>query len=279
MKIFLTGGTGFIGSHFLKRALAAGHTVVATRRPGSQPKIAIGAEPNWLDKPLDVLSPIDFDGCDAVVHFASAGVSPQKASWAELMHWNVVATMHLLEQAHAASVRRIVIAGTFAEYGKSADRYERIPPDAPLLPTYAYAGSKAAAFEAAYAFALEHAIELCYLRIFSAYGEGQYEGNFWPALRKAALAGMDFEMTDGEQVRDYIPVERVADVFLRALDTARVAISQPLVCNVGSGTPVSMREFAEHWWKQWNAKGSLLVGALPYRANEVMHFLPVPQDF
>jgi nucleoside-diphosphate-sugar epimerase len=124
----------------------------------------------------------------------------------------------LLEKAHAAGVRRFVLAGSYAEYGLSADRYDFIPADAPLLPSTPYAASKAAGFIVANTFAIEKSIELYYLRIFSAYGEGQYINNFWPALRAAALSGADFPMTLGGQVRDFIPVERVAETFLCSIE-------------------------------------------------------------
>ena len=56
-------------------------------------------------------------------------------------------------------------------------------------------------------FAVQEHIELCYLRIFSAFGDGQFADNFWPALQLAAESGSDFPMTAGEQVRDYVAVK------------------------------------------------------------------------
>ena len=60
MKIFVTGGTGFIGSHFLKTALAAGHEVIAIRRLGSQPKFPVDGQIQWIDANL---SNVDFRKC------------------------------------------------------------------------------------------------------------------------------------------------------------------------------------------------------------------------
>jgi nucleoside-diphosphate-sugar epimerase len=274
MKFFVTGATGFVGAHFVRRALRAGHSVLATRRPGRTPQAA-PAQLQWLDIELDEVEAGHFEGCDALVHFAAAGVSPKQASRLELMHWNVTVPQILLERLHTAGLRRAVIAGSFAEYGLSADAHMLIPPDAPLLPTTSYASSKAACFVTCHATAVELGLELCYLRIFSAYGEGQFESNFWPALKKAALGGSNFAMTAGEQVRDYVPVEDVAATFLHAASRRGVRSGTPLVYNVGSGEPVTMREFAEHWWRRWDAKGVLQVGALPYRPNEVMRFAPL----
>ena len=205
-------------------------------------------------------------------------MSPRHAGWDELVDVNVRGTLKLLEAATRAGVQQVVLAGTFAEYGLGASRYEFIPADAALLPTFPYAASKAAAFSMAHAFAVEKRLKLAYLRIFSAYGEGQFEQNFWPALRKKALAGEDFLMTPGEQIRDYVPVERVAQAFVDAAELESIVPGAPWVRNVGTGRPVSMKEFAALWWERWNAKGQLLVGALPYRPNEVMRFVPQVDD-
>lgn len=277
MKFFVTGGTGFIGSHFVRQALAAGHKVVASRRAASAvPADLQGAD--WIEVPLDALQPGRFEGCDALVHFAAVGVSPQQATRKELTYWNVEVPLYLIETASLAGVPRAVLAGTFAEYGRSADMYDLIPPDAPLLPTSNYASSKAACFVSAHGLAIELSMQLCYLRVFSAFGEGQFESNFWPALKRAALSGQNFRMTGGEQIRDYIPVEQVADAFIDAATRQTIRIGYPWVRNVGSGKPITMCEFAQTWWRRWQATGTLEVGALPYRPNELMRFVPLITD-
>lgn len=275
MKIFLTGGTGFIGTHFLRSPHGRSHEILALRRPGSSCCLPLRNEPTWVSGGLDTVAEQRLAGCDALVHLASPGVSPKKADWEELFKWNVTETLRLVDSARRAGVRRVVVAGTFAEYGRSADRFDPIPPEAPLEPTYGYAASKAAASVALNAYAIEHGVELAYLRVFSAFGDGQFEANFWPALKKAALAGNDFPMTSGEQVRDYMPVEDVASCFWTVVTRTVLTPGRPLTANVGSGRAVSMRDFAEEWWARFQAAGSLQIGALPYRSNEVMKFIPL----
>jgi nucleoside-diphosphate-sugar epimerase len=112
------------------------------------------------------------------------------------------------------------------------------------------------------------------MRIFQVFGEGELESRFWPSLRKAAIAGEDFPMTRGEQIRDFIPVETVGGAFVGALARTDLCAGEPKVENLGTGKPQTLRAFAEFWWKQWKAKGRLKVGMLPYRDNEVMHYVP-----
>lgn len=275
MKIFVTGGTGFIGSLFLKQALAARHEVIALRLPGERPKIPPATtQPEWVEGSLADNWSHQMLSCEALVHFAAVGVSPQTASWDQLYAVNVQQSLNLWLLAANARVKRFVICGSCFEYGKSGERFKFIPADAPLEPANAYAASKAAATVTALAFAVEKQIELIVLRPFHVFGEGQHESNFWPSLRKAALAGEDFPMTAGEQMRDFIPVEAVANVFAGALSRTDLRPGEPKIENVGTGKPQTLRGFAEFWWKQWNAKGKLEIGALPYRPNEVMRYVP-----
>lgn len=276
MRIFLTGGTGFIGSYVLAAALAAGHEVLALRRSSaSAPVIPLSPrQPRWCEGDLASLQASQLQGIDAVLHLASAGVSPKPASWSQLMQANVAGSLRLLELAAGAGVRRCVVAGSSHEYGNAARRYEAIPPDAPLEPLSPYGASKAAAFQLIRAFAIVEGLELFYGRIFSAYGEGQFEGNFWPSLRRAALAGDDFPMTSGRQVSDFIPVTAVADHLLTACSRPDVLAGQPLVVNIGSGVAISLLAFAQAEWGRFGATGKLLSARVPDRLDQIERYVP-----
>ena len=106
------------------------------------------------------------------------------------------------------------------------------------------------------------------------FGEGEAETRLWPSLKKAALDGEDFPMTEGAQVRDFIAVEDVAKYFLEVCLKNDLIAGKPEFYNVGSGIPKSILEFSEYWWKKWEAKGKLLIGKLPYREGEVMRYVP-----
>ncbi len=275
VRIFVTGATGFIGSHFVNHALAAGHDVVALRRSTeSTPRIDLAREPAWLTMSMEHLTERELAEIDVVVHLAAAGNSPRTATWDELLRWNVAAPARLFLTAASAGVSRFVAAGSCLEYGRAGERYEFIPPDAPLEPTGGYAASKAAASVLLCAIAAERELQLSYLRLFSVYGPGQHEGNLWPLIRHAALAGEDLPLTPGEQVRDFVDTETVVAHLLAAAQDENVQPGLPRVSNVGTGRPQTVRQFAEYWWQEFNAAGKLLFGELPYRDDEVMRYVP-----
>jgi len=189
---------------------------------------------------------------------------------------NVRQSLSLWRQAVKAGVKRLVICGSCFEYGKTGERLRFIPADATLEPANAYAASKAAATMAALALAVENKVELVLLRPFHVFGEGEAESRFWPSLRKAALGGEDLAMTAGEQVRDFIPVEKTADILTAALQRNDLRPGEPKIENIGTGKPQTLRAFAEFWWRKWNAKGQLKIGDISYRPNEVMRYVPEP---
>ncbi len=273
--LLVTGATGFVGSHFVAHALAQGHRVIAVRRSAAASfRIAVRPGAEFLDRSLDMVQGDDFRGVDAMVHLAAEGATARGASAEGCFRTNVVETVGLLQRALASGVRRHVVAGSYAEYGRAGLRFDPIPPDAPLEPTDVYATSKAAACIAICGLCRSQKFQLSYQRIFSAYGDGQYEENFWPALRKAALAGADFKMTEGLQVRDFIPVGDVANRLLREATRSDLIAGVPHVRNLASGEPRALRDYAAKWWKEFGARGELQLGAVPTRPNEVARFVP-----
>lgn len=275
MRLFVTGGTGFIGSHFLNQAHAAGHAILAHRRsPASVPRIGLESEPEWVEGSLDSLLPDTFEGCDCVVHLAAHSANVPYDTLERCLEENVVKPVRMIRAAHEAGVRRFIVAGSCFEYGQSGERYEFIPPDAPLEPTASYPASKAAASVALHALACELGLELVLLRIFQVYGEGELETRFWPSLRRAALAGEDFPMSAGDQVRDFIHVADVAAAFVASLSREDVSAGVPRVENLGSGQPQTLARFAEEQWRRFGATGELRLGEVPMRRHEVMRFAP-----
>nr|VFJ48470.1 MAG: dTDP-6-deoxy-L-talose 4-dehydrogenase (NAD+) [Candidatus Kentron sp. DK] len=274
MKLFVTGGTGFIGSHFLNAAHHAGHEIIALKRAGSEPPIELNRQPIWVEGDLSTDCSEHLEKCDALIYIAAFGVSPQPANWKDCFYWNVFQSIRLFHRAAEAGIDKMLAVGSYAEYGESGPAYSFIPPDAPLMPIGPYPSSKAAFSIAAQGLCREKHLRFSYIRLFSAYGEGQYEASLWPSLKKAAFEGRDFPMTPGEQVRDFIPVEEVAQKLVEELEFKNVEKGKPRVVNLGSGKPLSVLEFSRYFWEKWNARGKLQIGRLPYRNNEVMRCVP-----
>ena len=117
MKIFLTGGTGFIGGHFLNFALSKGYEVVALKRPDTYPRIELIQDPQWIDASLDSDLGNQIVGCDVFVHFAAHTPNPPYSSLEDCLYWNVYSPIKLARQALNSGVENFLIAGSCFEYG------------------------------------------------------------------------------------------------------------------------------------------------------------------
>ncbi|MDA9889399.1 NAD-dependent epimerase/dehydratase family protein [Synechococcus sp. AH-224-G16] len=273
-RVLITGGSGFIATYVASVFVQHGYEVVLqTRGNGVCNDLINNKLVKLLSCSIFALTPEDLNDVDSIIHLASAGVSPQKASWNELEEVNVRGVLSMCQLALKLKAK-LVVAGSFAEYGKSGLKYNFIPVDAPLEPTFPYSISKAAGCNLALGFARSEGLSLAYLRIFNAFGKRQHESNLWPSLVAAALAGRDFDTTPGEQVRDFIPVKDVADQFFNAIDNTILKPGRPYVSNVASGKPQMIKDFCHCEWNKYSKGGSLNVGTLPYRPSEVMRCAP-----
>ena len=275
MKIFLTGGSGFIGSHFLQHALVYGHDVFALRRPGSETSIPLLRQPHWLDGALTDDWRHILSACDSFLHLASYGVVSDPNNWTECFRINVIDSLGLWRQSISAGLKRFAIVGSCFEYGRSGERFAAIPVTAPLEPTTAYGASKAAATMAALALASEHQLKMVVLRPFHVYGDGEAPQRFWPSLVSAATSGNDLHMTDGSQVRDFQPVTEVAQQLLFWLQHSQLRPGHPQLVNLGTGRPQSLLDFARQEWERLGAKGQILPGAVEHRHEEVWRYVPL----
>ena len=274
MNIFITGGTGFIGSNFIERALKKNFKVTALKRNNeSNPSIKLSNEPTWLISSIENIKASQLKYFDVIIHLASAGVSPKKCSWNELSKTNILDSFELIKKANNAGCKRVIVSGTAFEYGYSANLFERIPINAPLIPLTPYGASKVAGFYKLYSYALNNEIEFYYPRIFSVYGHGQYHKNFWPSLHNAAVKGADFKMTNGAQIRDFIHIDDVVSKLIEGCLREDLLVKKPLVENIGTGKGVTLKNFAISQWLKFAKGGELLFGEINERENEIQRLV------
>lgn len=173
MRIFLTGGTGLLGSHIAECLRAGGHEVVALVRPGSDTAhlVGIGCETrsgDVRDAPAD-LTPL-MDGCSHVLHGVALVYSG--GAWPKIRAVNVDGTRNVLEAAARAGVGHAVHLSSVAVYGTvDGPVDEREPIDGPIPAGDLYARSKREAESVARRVEAEHALPVTVLRPSAVYGE------------------------------------------------------------------------------------------------------------
>ena len=247
----VTGGAGFLGSHMVDLLLERGFRVRAIDNLVGGRAANLAHHRHNPDLALDerdvrALAPGDalFAGAACVFHFAGIGdIVPSIERPAEYLSANVQGTVHVLEAARHAGVRKLVYAASSSCYGLAGVPTRE---DHPIAPQYPYALSKYLGELAALHWHRVYRLPVNSLRIFNAYGprsrtSGAYGAVFGVFLRQK-LAGRPFTVVgDGTQTRDFLYATDVAAAFLRAAETDRAGE----VYNVGAGRPQSVNRLVE----------------------------------
>jgi len=263
MKILVTGGAGYIGSHVVKMLGEKGHdiTVYDNLSTGHDWALLYGklirgdlADRGLLEKTVKELGP------DAVIHFA-ASIQVEESVRKPLLYYrnNVANTLNLLESVADSGVKHFIYSSTAAVYGIP----EKIPVDegAPLVPINPYGASKVMIERVLEDVA--HTADFTYvaLRYFNVAGADP-GGRIGQAYKEAThlitralktakgesekllIYGTDYPTPDGTCIRDYIHVEDLAEAHLRALDYLRdEGRSDRMNCGYGHG--FSVREVVD----------------------------------
>ncbi len=277
MNIFLTGGTGFVGSNFLEAILSKKYSVKALRRLGSKTPFTLSKEPSWIDGSLEIDQPNLFHNIDVFVHLASHSTNPPYDDLEKCLYWNVLAPIKLASQAASEGVENFLIAGSCFEYGLSASSGE-LSVSSPLEPNSSYSTSKAASSIAFKGLCRDLGLKLKLLRFFHIFGDGEPENRFWPSLKKAAISGKNFSMSEGSQIRDFIHVQDASKALVKALDFSNIEKGIPDVAHVASGNPQTLLNFAKSQWSEFNGSGELNIGKISMRHDELDSIISNSKD-
>jgi UDP-glucose 4-epimerase len=256
MRVLITGGAGFIGSHLSEALLAAGREVfvIDDLSTGSIDNVArIKGHPRFhytIDTVTNVPVLAELvDQCDIVFHLAAAvGVKLIVEQPVHTIETNVHGTELVLQQANKKK-KLVVIASTSEVYGKNADVPFREDADLVLGPTskqrWAYACSKAIDEFLALAYWREKRLPVIIARLFNTVGPrqtGRY-GMVVPTLVGQALEGRPLTVYgDGTQTRSFTFVGDVVRALMALADEPR-AIGQAF--NIGNGHEITIRALAE----------------------------------
>lgn len=262
MKVFLTGASGFVGSHVARTLLTRGCEVAVLARP---------ANPLWrLRGVADQLTLLRGELSDiaawrqtlsdwrpeACIHLAWYA-EPNKYLTSPENIPALTSSLTLLDELIKAGCRQVVMAGTCAEYDTDAGFLRE---GGPTRPTTIYAAAKLSLSLIGQQVALAAGVRFAWARLFYLYGPYEDERRAVPALIRALLRGDSFSATKGEQVRDYLHVEDVASALCALTERGVSGI-----VNIASGVPVTMRQVMETVGEITGRPGLIRFGELPYR--------------
>jgi UDP-glucose 4-epimerase len=253
MKIFVTGGAGYIGSVFVEEAVEAGHEVVVFDNLSEGHRSAIDPrakliEGDLLDRPK-LLKAFGKEKAEAVVHFAGKALVPESMKNPSLYYQtNVTGGVNLLDAMVESDCKKIIFSSTCATYGVP----EKIPLDerCQQKPINPYGHSKLLFEQILKWYEQIHGITFTALRYFNASGASarfgehhRIETHLIPNILKVALGqaemvsvfGDKYATPDGTCIRDFIHIQDLASAHLKALER-----TQSGFFNLGTGEGYSV---------------------------------------
>ena len=281
VRVLVTGTTGFIGSRLAERLVAEGAEVTLA----VEPRVSKANVASILDE-VRVYEVDLRDGqmvrrlvreCrpSKVYHLAAVGVTEPGIDPRLAVQVNVIGTLNLLEALRETDCDCFINTGTCYEYGHNTPP-PPVPPnfgglggqheDQMVDPINAYAASKSAAWLFCNMYHRTRGYPIVTLRPFTVYGPRQSERALIPQVILSALRGEDFEMTGGEQTRDFTYVDDVVDGYIRA-SLSEKAIGQTI--NLGTGEELPIKHVVLKVLELMGNPVKPLIGALPYRPREI----------
>jgi nucleoside-diphosphate-sugar epimerase len=269
-KVLVTGATGFIGNYVIDELLKKKYEVVAT---SLSPEKARSAK--WYDKvkyiSFDLRTVTEqknyytlFDRPDILIHLAWEGLPNYKSDFH--LEKNLPRHYTFIKNLVQHGLKDINVTGTCFEYGMQEGCLSE---DMPSLPANSYALAKNNLRLLLNELAKTYPFELKWIRLFYLYGKGQGPNSLLSQLQSALDRGDKvFNMSPGDQLRDYLPVEKAAEYIVKiALQSRKAGI-----INCCSGSPVSVKDIVLNYLKQKNTSIVLNTGYYPYPDFEPRNF-------
>jgi nucleoside-diphosphate-sugar epimerase len=269
-KVLVTGATGFIGSYVIEALLQRGCTVIAT----STNKEKAAAKPwyskvHWTEFNLAAFnSTADyyqfFNAPDILIHLAWEGLPNYKAAFH--MEENLPRHFSFLQNMVQHGLKDLTVTGTCFEYGMQEGC---LAEDMDCIPANPYAIAKNELRIKLQQLQQQQSFSLKWARLFYMYGAGQNPNSLFSQLDRALANGDTvFNMSGGEQVRDFLPVEKMA-AYIVSIALQRQTEG---IINCCSGTPVTVKSLVEDYLAQKGQHITLNLGYYPYADYEPMRF-------
>jgi nucleoside-diphosphate-sugar epimerase len=261
-KIWVTGGNGTLGYNILFRLARTGrfHIHAPVRNLNTALIDALAGSVDFIRHDLNDFAATEAmlksTQPDAIIHCAASGLRPPKASWFELMAFNVTLTLRLFQMScFLASGPRFIYISSGLVYRNQG---RPLAEDDPMDTLHPYGASKAASDSLLQAAAAEFNRKLTILRPFAFSGPHDAPSRLFPLILAAAVAGKPLALTHGTQIRDYCAVDDIARAVLQVIEREPDALIETF--NLGSGTGLKLRVIIETVCQALGLKADLRFG-------------------
>jgi nucleoside-diphosphate-sugar epimerase len=269
-KILVTGATGFIGNYVVEELLKNNYNVIASSsNPEKANKFSWFSQVEYVPFNLDQFdSSINyqsfFGNPSAMIHLAWEGLPNYKSTFH--LDINLPRQIAFLKNLIQNGLEDLTVTGTCFEYGMKEGMLSE---DKPAEPANPYALAKDTLRKMLEELQEFKKFSFKWVRLFYMYGKGQNPNSLFSQLDEAIKNNNEiFNMSGGEQQRDYLPVEKVAEYIVK------IALQKKVegIINCCSGRPISVKQLIENYLLEKHANIKLNLGYYPYPDYEPMNF-------
>ncbi len=272
-RVLISGISGFIGSHLARRLVNEGSEVYGLVRNTSN-----------LWRISDIKNQVsiyyadlkDFESVKNIVHdvqplkifhlAAYVDVSRSFAVLDNIVKNNIKGSLNLLRALEGIDYDCFINTGTCEEYGDNPVPFREDQIPKPVSP---YSASKVSVTMFCQMLYKTLGLPIVTLRPFLTYGPGQENNMLIPSVIKSVIKGESFEMTAGEQTREFNYVDDIVEGFIKAATTKK-AIGE--IINIGNGLEFKIKDVVKKILELMNSPFKPNIGVLGYRPGETWHF-------
>ncbi len=273
-KILVTGATGFIGKNLvesLKEKFEVYALILDEKEKNVIPQIDYILWKTFFDRENEIKT---LDGkklgkIDTVIHLASYGVNPKDNDIDKMVESNISLTKDLILNLERVSCKNIIFTGSGFEYGDKGKI--KLKEDMELNPFSLYGATKVSAFLIGKKLCESLGINYINLRLFNIFGEYEGSNRLIPQIINNYLEGKELNFTAGNQVRDYLYIKDIIEVYEMILEKN---IYNNETYNVCSSEEVTIKEFITKVADTIGInKESLNFGTIPSRKEEALYIV------
>ncbi len=272
LKVVVTGATGFVGRHVVGKLVQSGFQVTVVVRDDHRAKVF-----NWYEHVRLIQANLQIDyspvlkclpKTDVLIHLAWPGLPNFQDNFHVFK--NLRSDLNFLKACVETGLTHLVVAGTCLEYGLQSGALTESMDTHPITP---YGFAKDSLRKSLQFLQRDYSFILQWMRLFYMFGDGQNPKSLIPQLDLAIdQKKSSFDMSTGNQLRDYLSIEDVATNILLAVKNPSING----IVNNSSGSPISILDLVRNRCQERNSNIHLNLGCKPLPEYEPLEFWGVP---
>jgi hypothetical protein len=270
MRIFITGGTGFLGVNLIKGLVLSGYEVIALIRNNNERLTSINPKVTIIKGSLEALDLIDCPNFDICIHLAWSGVNREGVSSKKLQQKNIDYSLNILNFAYKHRCSLFIDSGSRQEYSPTNNLLDE---DSPCKPISEYGKWKLEAYNQLLSKSKEYNIQYIHFRIFSIYGIGDHPWSLINTLITSLLKNKDVQLGTCTQQWSFLYIDDFVEAIIQTLKH-RTILNKSEVFNLGSKDVRPLHSFINQVYDLCHSHSRLLYGEFKQNPESIFSIIP-----